>query len=161
MSRKSAYLSDELLKSARAELKKLGRNVLVARKLEAIIASCEYGITEVSKIYGVTRKTLTFWIKNFLSTRLENLKSPPSRRRKTILNELDRDAIKKIIDENSQITINFLAQKVLEICGKKISKSSMHREIQKMKYSYIRPRPQHYKQDKEKVEAFKKTSTRI
>jgi transposase len=51
-------------------------------------------------------------------------------------------------------------QKAEEICGKKISKSSMYREIQKMRYSYITPHPQHYKQDKDKVEAFKKTSTR-
>ncbi|MDR1333082.1 MAG: winged helix-turn-helix domain-containing protein [Holosporales bacterium] len=53
-----------------------------------------------------------------------------------------------------------MVQKVQEICGKKISRSSMHREMQKLKYSYITPRPQHYKQDKEKVETFKKTSMR-
>ncbi|MDR0677168.1 MAG: winged helix-turn-helix domain-containing protein [Holosporaceae bacterium] len=29
-----------------------------------------------------------------------------------------------------------------------------------MRYSYITPRLQHYKQDKEKVETFKKTSTK-
>jgi transposase len=159
MSKKSSYLSDELSKTAKEELKRLGKNVLVARKLEAIISACEHGITEVAKIYNVTHKTLTFWIKNFLSSKLEKLKSPPNRRRKTILNDSDREALKEIIDENSQVTINFLVQKAEEICGKKISKSSMHREIQKMRYSYITPRPQHYKQDKDKVEAFKKIST--
>jgi hypothetical protein len=53
-----------------------------------------------------------------------------------------------------------MVQKVQEICGKKISSSSMHREMQKLKYFHITPRPQHYKQDKdkEKVETFKKTS---
>jgi len=160
MSRRSSYLSEELLESAQIELKKLGGNALIARKLEAIIAACKHGITQVAKVYGVTRTTVLFWIKNFLSTKLENLKAPPSRRRKTILNDLDRDVIRKIVDENPQVTINFLIRKVLEICGKKISKTSMHREIQKMRYSYITPRPQHYKQDKTKVDAFKKTSTK-
>ncbi|MDR3155657.1 MAG: hypothetical protein LBT90_00950, partial [Holosporaceae bacterium] len=45
--------------------RKMGGNALVARKLEAIIAACSYGITEVAKIYDVTHKTLAFWIKNY------------------------------------------------------------------------------------------------
>ena len=32
----------------------------------------------------------------------------------------------------------------------------MHAEIKKLKFSHITPRPQHYKQDKEKVETYKK-----
>jgi transposase len=158
MSRRSSYLSEELLNSAEKELKKFRKDALISRKLTAIMAACKYSITEVAKVYGITRKTLLFWIKNFQSSKLENLKAPPSRCRKTILNDSDREAIRKIIHGNSQVTINFLVGKALEICGKKISKSSMHREIQKLRYSYITPRPQHYKRDPEKAEAFKKKS---
>lgn len=160
MSKKSGYLSAELLESAQVELKKLCKDALIARKLGAIISACKYGITEVAKVYGITRKTLLFWIKNFLSTKLENLKAPPTRRRKTILNDLDREAIKQIVAKNPQVTINFLVQKAQEICKKKVSYSTMLREIKKMRYSYITPRPQHYKQDEVKVESFKKTSTK-
>ena len=161
MSRKSSYVSEELLKSAQSELKKIGKNALIARKLEAIIASCKYSITEVAKVYDVTRTTLLFWIKNFSVNKLENLKAPPNRHRKSILIDADREIIKKIIEENPQVTINFLVQKVKELLGKKISKSSMHTELKKMKFSHITPRPQHYKQDIEKVEAFKKTLMKI
>jgi hypothetical protein len=42
MSRRSGFLSEELSKSAQSELKKLGSNALIARKLEAIIAACKY-----------------------------------------------------------------------------------------------------------------------
>jgi len=161
MSRRSSYLSDELLQSAQIELRKLGKDALIARKLEAIIAACSHGITAVAQIYNVTHKTLTFWIKNFQATKLENLKAPPNRHRKSILDDSDRDVIKKIVEENPQVTLNFLVQKVLEICKKKISRTSMHREIKKMEFSHITPRPQHYKQDKEKVETFKKTSKKI
>jgi hypothetical protein len=69
MSRKSALLSEELAESAKLELRKMGGNALVARKLEAIIAACSYGITEVAKIYDVTPKTLAFWIKNYTKSR--------------------------------------------------------------------------------------------
>ena len=160
MSRKSALLSEGLAKEAKSELKKFRSDALVCRKLEAIIAACSYGITEVAKVFDITHMTLRSWIKRFSESRIEQLKAPPGRHRKSILNDSDRAIIRGIIDENSQVTIDFLVQKVQEICGKKISRSSMHREIQKLKYSYITPRPQHYKQDSEKVETFKKTSTR-
>jgi transposase len=158
MSRKSSYLDDELLRSAQEELRKLGKEVLIARKLSAIIAACQYSITEVAKIYNITRKTLLFWIKNFRDSKLEHLKAPPNRHRKSILDDSDRVILKNIIEENSQVTINFLVQKILEIRGKKIGKSSMHREIKRIGFSHITPRPQHYKQDLEKVKTFKKTS---
>ncbi|GHT93806.1 hypothetical protein FACS1894122_09610 [Alphaproteobacteria bacterium] len=156
MSRKSGYVSVELEKAANAELKRLGSSVLVSRKLEAIIAACKYSISEVAKIYSITRKTLLFWIKNFQETRIEKLKAPPSRRRKSILDNSDRAVIKEIIDGDSQVTLSFLVQKMLELRGKKISVSSMQREVKKMRYSYITPRPQHYKQDVAKVAVFKK-----
>jgi transposase len=151
-------LDDELLISAQEELKKIDGNALIARKLSAIIAACKYGITEVAKIYDITRKTLLFWIKNFRECKLEHLKAPPNRHRKSILDDSDRAVLRNLIEENSQVTINFLVQKILEIRGKKIGKSSMHCEIQKMKFSHITPRPQHYKQNPEKVETFKKKS---
>jgi transposase len=88
-------------------LKKLGKEVLIARKLEAIIAACKYGITEVAKVYDITRTTLLFWVKNFQSTKLENLKAPPNRHRKSIPDKSDREVLKKIINEDSQVTLNF------------------------------------------------------
>ncbi|MDR1034874.1 MAG: winged helix-turn-helix domain-containing protein [Holosporales bacterium] len=157
---KSLLLSPELAEAAKLELKKLRNNVLVARKLEAIIAACSFGITEVAKVFNIRHMTLRSWIKRFLESGIERLKAPLSRRRKSILNDSDREIVREIIDKDSQVTIDVMVQKVLEICGKKISRSSMHREMQELKYSYITPRPQHYKQDKEKVETFKKTSMR-
>jgi transposase len=161
MSKKSLLLSQELAEAAKMEWKKMGGNALVARKLEAIIAACSLSITEVAKVFNIRHMTLRSWIKRFLESRTERLKAPPSRKRKSILNDSDRAIIREIIDEDSQVTIDFMVQKVQEILDKKISRSSMHREMQKLRYSYITPRPQHYKQDKEKVEAFKKTSMKL
>jgi transposase len=156
MARRSGYLSDELRELAKSELKKFKGKALIIRKLEAIAAACDYGITEVAKIYDITRKTLLSWVKNFQKSRLEGLKSPPNRHRKSILVDLDREFIRKMIEENSQFTIEKMRQKVFENSGKKVSYTTMLREVKKLGYSHITPRPQHYKQDKEKVEAFKK-----
>ncbi len=51
--------------------------------------------------------------------------------------------------------------KISEEFGLNISKSTVHREIQRMKFSYITPRPIHHKQDKNKQEEFKKYFNKI
>jgi transposase len=160
MSGKSALLSEETEKTAKLALKKYSKEKLVVKKLEAIIAACKHGIRCVAKVYGVTDTTLRSWIRRFREDRTERLKAPPSRRRKSILNADDRAIISGLIKENSQLTGAVLCQKVLEICGKKVSPATMYRELEKLGYSHMTPRPQHYKQDKARVEAFKKTSTK-
>jgi hypothetical protein len=81
MSRKSLLLSQELAESAKLELKKLGGNALVARKLEAIIAACSHGITEVSKVFNIRHMTLRSRIKRFLESRIEQIKNPRGKQR--------------------------------------------------------------------------------
>jgi transposase len=132
MSKKSLLLSPELEKSAEIELKKLGGNALVARKLDAIIAACTHGITVVAKIFNIGQMTLRSWITRFIENGIDQLKTPTSRKRKSILNDSDRAIIREIIEENPQVTIDSMAQKMLEICGKKVSRSTMHREMQKL-----------------------------
>jgi hypothetical protein len=51
--------------------------------------------------------TLRSRVNRFLESRFDKLKAPPSRTRKTILNDSDRAVVKKIIEENSQVTIKF------------------------------------------------------
>lgn len=87
---------------------------------------------------------------------MEKLFAPPERRRKTILNQGQREQIEKWIEENPNITIKGVKIKILEEFGLKMGRSTVHREMQKMKFSYITPRPVHYKQDKKVQEEFKK-----
>jgi hypothetical protein len=113
MSRKSLLLSQELAEDAKLELKKLGCNALISRKLEAIIAACSCGITEVAKVFNIRHMTLRSWIKRFSESRLEQLKAPPSRKRKSILNDSDRAIIKGIIDGDSHTKSHFELSKFL------------------------------------------------
>jgi transposase len=155
MSRKSGLLNEDVEKSAKLALQKCSKEKLVVKKLEAIIAACKYGISCVARVYDVTDTTLRNWIKHFREDR-ERLKAPANRHRKSILNDDDRAVISGLIKENPQLTGAILCQKILEICGKKISPATVYRELGKLGYSHITPRSRHYKQDKAKVEDFKK-----
>jgi len=159
MPKVSICISEELLEKAKKELKKIkGKNHLVVKKLEAIIAAYSCGSEKVAEVYGVTRETLCSWVNHFQKSGVEKLKAPSERRRKTILSDSDRAVVKKLVEEDSQITLKVLGQKVFELCGKKISKSSLHRELGKVGFAHVKPRPQHYKQDLKQVEEFKKKS---
>jgi transposase len=48
--------------------------------------------------------------------------------------------------------------RILEAFGLNVSRSTVHREMQKMKFSYITPRPVHHKQDPKKTRRIKKKS---
>ncbi len=86
--------------------------------------------------------------------------APPQRRRKTRLDQSQREQVEAWIQENPNITIKEMRIKIQERFGLDISKSTVHRNMQRMKFSYITPRPVHNGQDKSKQEEFKKKSQR-
>jgi len=156
MAMSSKLLDDQVVEKAKAELKLIGKASIRARKLEAVIAASKHGITKVAEIYDITRKTLTSWIKHIKNDNLERLNAPPERKKKSKLNDLQREQIRKWIQDDSQITIKKLRIKIEQDFNLKISASTVHREVLKLDYSYITPRPKHFKQDQNQVTEFKK-----
>jgi transposase len=156
MSSRSKILDDLVEEKAKSELKKIGKTALISRKLEAVIAAKKHSISQVAKIYGITRTTLTSWAKHIKNGQIEKFKAPAERKRKNKLNDIQRDQILEWIKGDSQLTIKSIRIKIQKIFNIEISKSTVHREIQKLNYSYIKPRPKHFKQDKEKVMEYKK-----
>lgn len=156
MTASSKLLDDIVVEKAKVALQKIGKSALCARKLEAVISAKKHGITQVAKVYGVTRTTLTSWIKLIKSDKMERLNAPPERKRKSKLNDEQRKQILEWIKDNSQLTINTTRIKIEQVFAVSLSKSTVHREIQNLGYSYIKPRPKHFKQDSNKVSEFKK-----
>jgi transposase len=156
MTSKSKLLDQVVVEKAKMALHKIGKSALCARKLEAVIAAKQHGITQVAKVYGITRTTLTTWIKLIKNDKIERLNAPPERKRKNKLNDDQRNQILEWIKDNSQLTIKATRIRIEEIFGINLSKSTVHRELQKLGYSYIKPRPKHFKQDPNKVSEFKK-----
>lgn len=156
MTSSSKLLDDAVVEKAKLELKKLSKSALCARKLEAVIAAKKHGITEVAKIYDVTRTTLTSWVKLIKNDEIHRLNAPPERKRKNKLNDVQRKQILDWMKDTSQLTINAIRIKIEEVFAVSLSKSTVHRELQKLGYSYIKPRPKHFKQDPNQASEFKK-----
>lgn len=152
----SKFLDKEVVEKAKSQLNKIGKSAIIARKLEAVISAGIHGITDVSKIYNITRKTLTSWVKHIKNDTMEKLNSPPERRRKSKLNDTCRSRIKIWLAEDSQLTIKAVRIRIEEEFKISIGKSTVYREMLKMGYSHITPRPKHFKQDPEKIAEFKK-----
>lgn len=158
MPKVSKLLDEQVVATAVMELKKLGKCAPISRKLQAVISANKHGITEVAKIYDISRTTLTKWIKHVKCSAIERLQAPPERRRKQKLTEQQRQQIKEWIANNPNITIRELKVEIEHKLGVVLGKSTVHRVIKNLSFSYITPRPKHYKQDETLAEEFKKKS---
>jgi transposase len=152
----SKLLEDYVIEYATKALKEMGKDALLGRKLQAVIAAKKHGISKVSEVYDISRTTLTSWIKHLRNGELEKLKAPASRKRKSILNDEQRIKIKSWIEENSQLTIDQVRHRIKNELQLDIGRSTVHREMQKLGLSYITPRPKHFKQQDAEVSEFKK-----
>ena len=152
----SKLLDDQVVEKAKNQLKEIGKTALMSRKLEAVISAHKHGISQVAKVYDITRATLTSWIKHIKNDAMEKLNAPPERKKRNKLNDSQRQIILEWIKADSQLTIKAIRIKIAESFNIILGKSTVHREIKKLNYSYIKPRPQHFKQDQIKVAEFKK-----
>jgi transposase len=155
MAGKTKLINDEVLKTAREGLRSLGSYGTIAVKLRAIIAVGDYGIAPVAKMYKIARSTLTDWIKN-ISDDITKLEVARGRGRKSRLTEEQLNEIAKWLSANPGLTINAVMMMIIEQFNIKLSKSTVHRIMKQLCYSYITPRPIHYKQDTSKHDEFKK-----
>lgn len=158
MALRSKLLDEKVVNLAKEMLKKVRNNAYVSKKLQAVIAAKKYSISEVARVWCISRTALTEWIKHLKFGRVERLFVPPERRKKSILNQSQRKQIEMWVEKNPNITIKEVRLKIQKEFALNISKSTVHSEVQKMKFSYITPRPVHHKQDKNKQEEYKKKS---
>ena len=154
-------LVDETLElRAIEELKALGKIGEVANKLRAVIASKSNNITYVAKIFMVTRMTLNLWIKSFKKDGALGLVDKPKKPRGSRLNPDQLSVVEGWLKENCSLTINALRIKIIDHFGIELSMATAHRIIKKLDFSYITPRPKHYKQNLNSQNEFKKKSAK-
>lgn len=156
MARPSKAISDELCEQAKICLKELGRSGEAGRRLQAIISAKSKGIKTVSEVYGITRMTLMVWIHNFKTESTQGLTIKPGRGRKRKIGADLEDTIRMMIKTNPNISIDELRLKIIEEYDITPSRSTVHRLMKRMAFSYITPRPRHHKAQEEHQEAFKK-----
>jgi transposase len=68
--------------------------------------------------------------------------------------------IQKWLEKDPNLTIKKIRLLIKKEMKIEVSKSTIHRLIRKLGFSHITARPIHHKQDKEKLEEFKKNSDR-
>ena len=157
MAQVSKILTSDLVDKAKSSLKQLGRYGIVATRLQIIIAAKEHGITDVCRIHGISRTTLTDWIKKFNQEEVAALVNKPKKPRSPLNEHLN--IIKEWIEKDSNITAKELIIKIKERLKIQTSKTSVYRILNKLKFSYITARPKHYKQNINSHEEFKKKSS--
>lgn len=156
----SKLLDDLTVLRAQEGLKQMGKSAIISKKLQAIISAKTHGISKVATIYNVTNKSLTFWIKSLRNGSLSDLIPKDKATRKPLLCETEGKIILKWLEMNPDLTIKKITLRIKKEMQINASKSTVHRLIKKLGFSHITARPQHYKQDEEKLEQFKKNSNR-
>lgn len=158
MPKTSSIINDNLINKCYIALKLQGKSGKVARRLQAIISSKDHNISVVSSIFGITRATLTKWIKDFEKESIEGLLVKNGRGRKRIFNNQNDQEVRNIINHNPNITVKSLQKIIDNELNIKAGIATIYRLMHRLGFSYITPRKNHYKQDKQEVDKFKKNS---
>ncbi len=157
MGMRQQFITDELYEACCADLNNINKISRAGIRLRAIASAKEHGMTLVAKVFNITCNTLRSWIKDYKKD-IANLEYNPGRGRKSKIEAQHRESIAKWVSDDCNITIAEIVIKLEGECGLKTSKSAVHRVMHELSLSYITPRPQHYKQDKNLREEFKKKS---
>lgn len=151
-------MTKELYTLAVNNLKGLSQDNRAAIRLRAIVSTYEQGVNVVAKVFGVSGNTIRNWLKAFFKEGMTGLEYKIGRGRKNKLSDHNLQEIAKLVQENPNLTIAAILQKLKQDHGVLSSKSGVHRALHKLRLSYITPRPVHYKQDKRLGVEFKKKS---
>ena len=149
-------ITEEVYLAAKQALKGLGKAGCISRKLQAVIASYKHGIAQTSKVLGASRGSIYLWGKAVKEGRIDSLKNGSKHQDGLKLKAPHRDEIKVWLESDPNMTIHEVRNRLHKRLGVIVSKSTVHRAIQKLGFSHITGRPKHYKQDEASVEAFKK-----
>lgn len=151
-------ITEELYKKALATLKNISPDNRSAIRLQAIVSAKEHGVNVVAKVFNVNTNTIRSWVKSFMKGDLPGLEIQPGRGRKSKLSQEHLQAIRGWIQENPNLTIMAITEKLKTTFQIQTSKSAVHRALKELNLSYITPRPVHHKQDKTSHPAFFKKS---
>jgi len=132
--------------------------IVISIRLRAIVSAKEHGVAVVAKVYNITTNTLRSWVKSFRKGDWNDLEYKRGSGRKSNIEERHFNTMQAWIEKDSNLTIGKILKRLQEEFNLKTSKSAVHRALKKLKFSYITPRPQHYKQNPSQQTEFKKKS---
>ena len=160
MPKSSKLLTESICDRAIKSLSETGYIGIMAIKLKAIISAKEHGIKRVSEILRINKTSLTFWIKRFDQEGAFGLIPRPKKPRSSVISKEQQEVVSDWIKNDPGLTIDKIKLKIAKELNVRASRTTVHRIMGRIGFSHITGRPIHYKQDKKRLEEFKKNSTR-
>jgi transposase len=152
-------ITEEIYSKGKLILENMSQTNRAVIRLRAIVSARDHGVNLVAKVFDISSNTLRSWVKSFAAGELEGLDYKTGRGRKSNINEDHKIEIYNWIKENCNLTLDQIVIRLQESFEVKTSKSAVHRILQKLKLSYITPRPKHHEQNRNLQAEFKKKST--
>jgi transposase len=153
-------ISEELFNKALLELDALGRYGKLSTRLQLIVISKNLSISGAARALGFNRVSVAKWIKRFDKEGISGLEDRCGKGRKTLINPKIISELQRLIKQDSQVTLKKLKIEIQNKFDITLSKSTIHNYVKSLGFAHITGRPKHYKQNKEKLEEFKKNSKR-
>ena len=153
-------IDQALAQKAQDLLSELRSEGVAANRLKAIIASFNHPIKTVADIFDVDSTTITRWANKLKRSGIKGLVNAPKHLDGIIVKNEHRAAVQRWMKSDPNITIARVKIKLEEQFGIKISPATAHNIMKAVGFSHITARSVHYKQDKTKLEEFKKNSNR-
>jgi transposase len=151
-------INKNLSDKAKLALLNLKQNGVIANRLRAIISAHKHGVNKVSDVLDIDRTSIFRWAKILDNKGFDSLKNSAKHKDGIKLKIYHKENIKKWITNNPNITRQEVVQKLKDEFDLKISISTARRAMKSCGFSYITPRQNHYKQDKDDGVKFKKNS---
>jgi transposase len=124
------------------------------------MASYKHGAKKVSEILDVDITSIYKWTIKLDREGYRSLINQAKHQDGIKLKKIHKERIRKWLEKDPNISITDIKEKIKNQFNIDLSKSTIHRAMKDSGFSYITPRKNHYKQDKEKVENFKKKSSK-
>ena len=145
---------------AKKALLKLKSYGTTANKLKAVISAYDNGIRKVSEVFNVHPTSIHRWAKQVRNNDIDSMINKSKHQDGILLKKSHKNDIVQWLKKDSNLSIKEIRKMIRDKFGIEVSKSTIHRAMKEVGFSYITPRKNHYRQDKEKVEDFKKKSSK-
>ena len=150
-------ITKETCEIAKKEIKKLKNEGTIFKKLLSVKLAYENNIKQTAKFLNIYPVSIKNWAKLINENRIDLLKIGSKHKDGIKIKIFHKEQIFKWIEKNPNLTISQVREMVIKEFKITVSKSTIH-NIMKNNFSYITPRKNHYKQESQKVDIFKKNS---
>lgn len=162
MARPKEVVNEALAKKAEAEMKELRDHQLCTR-LQAIVSCAQHSISTVAAVFGINRRTLWRWCRNFKETGIEGLRDKPKGHNPSKLNEDQQRQIERWLAEGRNHqglavhwTLSKIQAEIESVFGIKVGLTPLWKRVRALGFRQKVPRPHHAQADPEAQEIFKK-----